>query len=342
LILRGLMGVLLSTVEESAANIGSLIPDEEARVAFLELRNKVQAFRAFEHVDEMVSLPLSSPIGDLVARAVGLDAPVSVWAAEGIGYHVTAAGSRIFEVRRSDAHDNTCDLPHDALIPLHAGMGSALAATVLEDLNDRPSADILDDAVARFEDACTRGALPAYLDVSREALGFVVRSMYADLLPMMAIRIRVAHPGLRGLFWHGIGRAAYFSPSSALPLGRAREWVLEEAGTTTSTLERRNLVAGIAWAATLVNLPDPEALERWIAAIRTPDDFEPFAFGVQSAFQVWRQCAPRDPAYAAFAYHSRGRGFSGPWDRIMKPLELNARRPGELFQWRTAGTGARE
>ena len=194
--------------------------------------------------------------------------------------------------------------------------------------------------MARFEDACTRCASPAYVDASREALGFIVRSMYAGLLPMMAARLRTARPELQGLFWHGVGRAAYFAPSYALPLAGAPERAFEETATTTSMRDRQNLVAGIAWAATLVNLSDPEALEPWIAAIRTPDDVEAFAFGVHSALVVWRQCAPRDPALAAFSYHSRRRGAGRFWDRISAPDGLDGRTPGELFQWQPVGRGA--
>lgn len=333
MILRGLMHAMLSIVEESAANLGSLSPDVAARAAFLELRNKVQAFRTFEHVDEIVGMPLSSPIGDLVACAMALDAPVSVWAAEAIGYHVTTAGGCVSELRGAN-------LPLAVRIPLHAGMGSALAAMILDGVNDPFSTDTLDDAVVRFEDACTRCASPTCVDVSREALGFIVRSMYAGLLPMMATRLRTARPELQGLFWHGAGRAVYFAPCYAFPLAGAPERALEETATTMSMRDRRNLVAGIAWAATLVNLSDPEALEPWIAAIKTPDDVEAFAFGVHSALVVWRQCAPCDPALAAFAYRSRRRSSGRFWDRIREPTGLNGRAPGELFEWQPVGRGA--
>ena len=133
MILRGLMRTMLSMVEESAANLGTLTSDAASRAAVLELRNKVQAFRTFEYVDEIVGMPLSSPIGDLVARAMALDAPVSVWAAEGIGYHVTTAGGCLSELQGAN-------LPLEPRIPLHAGMGSALATMILDGV-ERPVFD---------------------------------------------------------------------------------------------------------------------------------------------------------------------------------------------------------
>jgi len=86
------------------------------------------------------------------------------------------------------------------------------------------------------------------------------------------------YPDLLDYFWHGVGRALYFSPTQFLPLC-SKPWQ----GLDTSLQEppheagRRNAVAGFVWALTLVNIRNTEIvaefLDRNVAHLPEPQTF---------------------------------------------------------------------
>ena len=335
---RCAMRLLLTTAEESADGAALFAADRETRDAWVELRNKVEAFRAFEHVDALLGVSVDAhPLEDLVHRAAHLGPPESVWAAEGLGYHVSTGRLRDARSRSLLAGARSA-LPSWSLIPLHAGMGSALA----DDLMGQAGANgtHLGDAVARFADWCAANTEPAYCDIVVEALGFVIRGMFEDMLPQVDRAVRAARPDATGLIWHGIGRAAYFAPSAALPLADTRRRILQELLTTPrDDAGRTNAVAGFAWAATLVNLRDLEVLESCAIDAAGLGIQEPFARGIHDAMEVWRRCAPGDESLAAFVSHEPAMSDRREtWRQVMRAAAPRAvRLAGELFQVRHEG-----
>jgi hypothetical protein len=331
---RGAMRLLLRTAEESAAGAAFLATTDEARAAWLELRNKVETFRAFEHVDALLGVRVDEHgLADLVSRAARLPPPLSVWAAEGVAYHTSAA-----QCRRSatlDFLDGADTVPSWSWVPLHAGMGAAVAAHVLDAVRDDPSDAHLDDAIADFFDLCARNADPGHIDVALEALGFTARAMFGELLPRLERLVRAKYPALTPLVRHGAGRAVYFAPSSALPLADTRRRTLDELVDTPATdLERTNTIAGFAWAATLVNLRHPAVLEPLASEAARLAVVAPFARGIHDALAVWRRCAPGDLALARFETHvpadPRRRE---PWARLISAATpRHVVEAGELFQ----------
>ena len=335
---RRAMRLLLATAEESADGAALLSSDRDMRGVWLELRNKVEAFRAFEHVDILLGAAVNDhSLEELVRRAARLPPPSSVWAAEGLGYHVTAASLR------SGPPGNLlagCDrvLPSWSLIPLHAGMGSALAACVLEEGVAQRAP--LDEAMARFARWCGANAQPGYADIAIEALGFVGRGMYEDTVPQLDRLVRAVRPDMSRLLWHGIGRAAYFAPSAALPLADTRRRSLQDLVTAArQDSDRMNAIAGFAWATTLVNLRDLEVLESCaVDAMRLGLEV-PFARGIHDALEVWRRCAPGDESLSAFRSHAPvAPDRREAWRRLMRAAAPRAvRSAGELFQVRDDG-----
>jgi hypothetical protein len=335
---RRAMRLLLATAEESADGAALLSGDRDMRGAWLELRNKVEAFRAFEHVDLLLGARVDDhSLDELVSRAASLRPPSSVWAAEGLGYHVTTTS------RRSGPPGNPlagCDrlLPSWSLIPLHSGMGSAFAAGVLEDgIAERAG---LDEAVARFAQWCEAYAEPAYADIAIEALGFVARGMFEDTVPQLDQLVRALRPDMPRLLWHGVGRAAYFAPSAALPLADTRRRSLHDLVTSARhDSARTNAIAGFAWAMTLVNLRDLEVLESYaVDAVRLGLE-APFARGIHDALEVWRRCAPSDESLGAFRSHDPAvPDRREVWTRLMRAAApRTVRTAGELFQVRDDG-----
>jgi hypothetical protein len=322
------MRLMLTVVQESAASAARLTGDPNGQRAWLEFRNKVEAFRTFEHVDAVLGLPISAPFPQLIARAAALPPPFCVWAAEGIAHHVTAARCAHGGVPRGLLQDDR--LPRTLLVPLHAGMGSALAEGVLDRVDPGSHAD--GELVDRFEAACLANADPEHAGVALEALGFSVQSMYGGLHPFIERDLEVAHPSMLPFFWHGVGRAMYFAPTNCFGS------LVDHAGLIDKTLthigDRVNAVAGFGWAATLVNLRHPHVIEPLVcAASAMSDSGAACGAGVQSALEIWRSCVPDDPALMGFLSHEPRSSFAcRAWESVVNAVPCpRYRQTGDLF-----------
>lgn len=296
---RSMMRLMLALVQESAEGAARICDDADSRAGWQELRNKVEAFRAFEHVDTLLGASMSSPLAELLARAGELRRPLSVWAAEGIGYHLTAASACPRGLLRGR------DVAAWAHVPLHAGMGSAIAASVFDPvLRTRSDFTAAVRGVDLFDETCRANADAAHLGVALEALGFSVRAMYGELVGLVSAALESARADLVPYFWHGAGRAMYFAPTAACPLAAGPQRGLDEALMSPPPDQRANAVAGFTWAATLVNLRHPSVVERVVSALAAkPRWIAASGAGIQSALEIWRQCAPGDGAVNDFLGH---------------------------------------
>jgi hypothetical protein len=332
---RRTMRLLLATIEESAAGVAMFAPDESMRSAWTEVHNKVEAFRAFEHADALVGAPAGAhTITELLQRAGALPPPLSVWAAEGIGYHTTALLCRR-QLRDRAPWMQRGMTPEWTQIPLHAGMGSALAVEVLEGAGTKPTQDGIASVLGRFEDLCRAMSAEGWHEVALEAFGFALQGMFGELSAQVNRCVRTARPTLAGLVSHGIGRAVYFAPSAALPLADTRRRVLDDvvAGAG-EPRDLANTIAGFAWAATLVNLRNPAVVEPYAEdAVRLGVERE-FARGVHDALAAWRSCAPGDPNAAQFLSHlPHNAGTRNHWRRLLEAATArDGSHPARLFQ----------
>ncbi len=91
------------------------------------------------------------------------------------------------------------------------------------------------------------------------------------------------------------GRSLYFVPTYFVTVGGAHERALRSAIAEAPTLEdRRNAVAGLVWAVTLVNVRQPAVLRNLLRAadnIRMPGAVKN---GIASALMVWKHMVPDD------------------------------------------------
>jgi hypothetical protein len=98
--------------------------------------------------------------------------------------------------------------------------------------------------------------------------------------------------------------------------------------------QRVTAIAGFTWAATLVNLRHPFVVERIVSALAAnPRWIAASGAGIRSALEVWRQCAPGDPAIEDFLGHQP---YSAParaaWHRVVAASPRPAfDRVGDLF-----------
>lgn len=282
-----------------------IAPTPDSQTAWTEFRNKLQCFYLFAHVDSALNLDPKSGVSllDLTARAARLDPYLCVFATEGAGHCYTdwclANKSAQRRLLNDAAHTH---LPSRALVPLHAGMGLSLAEAVLSafEQNTFPDGESL---VSRFIQLCQANSQEEYVGATYEAMGLAARSLFPHLIPLLDYSLAQTDERLLAYFWHGVGRAIYFSPVNFLPWGdgtlRGLQMCLQE---PLHGLARRNAVAGFAWAMTLVNIRQPEITAQFLRHHeRDITESDAFINGICSALIIWHDSAPDSPDLEALA-----------------------------------------
>jgi hypothetical protein len=216
----------------------------------------------------------------------------AIWILEGIG-HIKATGSSLTVDGLLQG-----ELPGCALIPLHAGMGTAFAEKLLPGLGGNPAATEVSRTVERFVELCYVNCRPGWEDATIEPLGLVVRCLHPHLLEPVSAALEDLNPAWRRLFWHGVGRSLYFVPTNFMPIPGAHSRMLTSAAAEASDVrDRREVLAGLIWAVTLVNLPRPAVIRSLIPQCADMRIHAEFTNGLISALLTWRHMAPGDGRY---------------------------------------------
>lgn len=281
------------------------ITPEEARHSFQEFQNKLQAFYLFEYVDSILGFPEGAVpnLTEMLYRTHSLGPFFSVWATEGVGHYYVyqvAASDRLPHSTLSDA----INVPAENLIPLHTGMGLALAEV---SLNRHSAPEALADA---FVQLCRRNSRHEYWPAAMEALGLVVRNLRPELIAPLDQLFASGHDDLRAYFWHGIGRGHYFAVVNSLPRWNAPGQGFEMCLQSPHELGKLNALSGFAWAMTLVNLRHPEIIASWLDHYGAMITSDAVANGIASALLIWAFSASDDHLIRALAQYQPADGRS--------------------------------
>jgi hypothetical protein len=156
----------------------------------------------------------------------------------------------------------------------------------------------ISQTIERFVDTCRANCKPGWEDACIEHLGLVVRCLYPHLLNSVSAAMEALGPSLRALFWHGVGRSLYFVPTNFLPIPGAHERMLKRAAAEASRIDdRRQVLSGLIWAVTLVNLPQPAVIRSLLPICSGLKIRAEFTNGLISALLVWSHMAPGDRRY---------------------------------------------
>jgi hypothetical protein len=354
---RRVMKLGLDLMSQSAAAIRVLAPWPEIRLASLEFQNKVETFDLFEHVDATVHIPAGGEVRlpNLIEQIKNLDTFRAVWANEGLGHYVAEMVWQQCGPPRNLLTDETDELPGNTLAALHAGLGLSFANRALKAIASKTDKSEIRRALDQFFALCRDNSKAGYAEAAYEALGLTARNLYPHLVPAVDQQLSEMGEDLRGYFWHGVGRAIYFAPTNALPDGHssARELKMTFAEPPDET-GRRNALAGLAWALTLVNIRHPDVLEGFLRRHR--DQLihdEAFANGVGSSVLIWRDSTGDRPPLTTFCkFEPDDPEMSACWEQLVgRPcrdalnhyVNLKKHRAlGEVFRYRDLAALARE
>ena len=339
---------------QMAASVAAFVPGQDASLVRQECEAKMQVMQLVLDVRKICpEKSVYVPLGEIVAKGYALGSFQALWAVEGIGHDLVESrhhrGESLTELLTSA---DVGDLPEDSLTMLHAGMGLGLAEIALKDLRPDSTDDQIDAALQRFYKGCTSASRPAYLGCALESLGLVTRHFYGHSMVLaLDRRLETIDASLRGFFWHGVGRALYFSPENMVP-NLSSPWpaVAMCARLAPHDLARENMIAGVAWGITMVNLKQPVVLEGLLKKHGAGfGDTDAFANGVISALIMRKDTTPNEEHIASLLAYEPAPGDSrleGLWNSIFKqgavkalseyyPAIKQKGRLGEIFRFQS-------
>lgn len=319
---------LVETAVDMLWNAGKLVelmlPGATGRSAWKESRNKLRAFALFVDADRKLGVCRSNRLREFVPGIDALDPYSGIWTTEGLGYYYALQRLREADQLQVPILANAIqDVPARCWIPLHTGMGLALASIALPQMVNLNSAQDLRRHLKNYIACCRANACRGYAGTGLESLGLVAGISRRELLNAIDRELLGIDELCAAQFWHGYGRGLYFAPGNLIPWASAI-WPSAQFARNEPPhrLARINALAGLAWAASLVNIRNPEVIDMFITRnAQTTEDFEAFADGIRSAAAVWRDWSPKSPILKAICEYKPS-GIAGSatarWNQIAR------------------------
>ncbi len=335
-----------AVVPGMATVLSTLIPKRDAVLARLEADNKMTIMQLVLDTERLApAMDRAVPLSDLVDDCYRLGAFPALWAIEGIGhYHAESAQRRGEELVGLLTDPDLDQLPAGSLTMLHAGLGLSFGKLALRTLWSNRSAQRFRVAIELFEQLCRASSRDGYLGCALEALGLVALHVHGGgTVKSLGSQLENRGDDLEAWFWHGVGRASYFSPQNMIP-GLSSPWpaVALISDLAAHEVAKKNLIAGLAWAVVMVNLRHPQIVEALLARhgkeLASDDGF---SHGVAASLIMRSDVTPDEESISSFCeYEPTLPGLGELWERIVQQPAEQAlarnqptfRRDGQLDQ----------
>jgi hypothetical protein len=322
---RGAVKLGFDVMQQSAAICRLFVPWPESHRVLQEFQNKLEAYTLFAHVDSTLGIPPDAEVRlpELIRRIEAWSPYRAVWATEGLGYYLVNMLCGQGKDLQTLLHgEHSCELPERSLVPLHSGMGLAIATRLLQTINSRSTESEIRRTVDQFVMVCRDNSLTGYAGAAYESLGLVTRNLYPQLVRRLDEELRKIDEDLAAYFWHGVGRGIYFAPTNFLPGDNSWRALKQTSQEPPHESGKRNALAGLAWAMTLVNIRHPEILASFVEHHHSEfGDRAAFVNGVSSASMIWRDSTADDPSLKAFCNYQPGSSDKSPvkeWDQMVR------------------------
>jgi hypothetical protein len=321
---------------------------ENVRLGWEELKNNFEVFQLVKNVSQLLTLPPSGQDFDLakaIDEAYALGRFPNLWAVEGLGhdYTLTFLG-KIRPLRGILTEGQARALPEKSLTMMHAGMGLAFASHLMNTITPYSSASQIIDVLREYLTLVKNNSRKGYEGAAYESLGLVTRFWHPSMVNVIDHYMQEVEPEMVGYFWHGVGRALYFFPTYFVP-GLLSAWIPVEQEPPYE-LARYNMVSGLAWATTLVDLRQPRIMETILKSYGDIISQTPaFTNGVMSALIMASDVTPNDEYILRFLeYKPIDSQVAELWDRLIGdpgkdavqriyPVLKQQRRLGGVFRY---------
>src|SRR6185503_14839678 len=303
-----------------------------------------------KHVSSLLHVPAEGKefdLAKLIQDAYALGAYPDLWAVEGLGHlYALTFWNKGKPIRGILTNVSPEVLPAKSLTMMHAGIGLGFAQQLMNTVTAYSDPDELRGVLRQFVTLVDENSRPGYEGAAYESLGLVTRFWHSPMVGVVDKHLREIAPHVLGYFWHGVGRSLYFLPLFFVP-GLLSPWLAIEREAPYE-LALLNMMAGLAWATTIVNVRQPELMENFISmngerVARTPG----FTNGLMSTLIMGIDITPNDQYILEFLEYRPRR--SDPrlvqlWDALVAqpareavyrihPILQKHQRLGEVFQY---------
>lgn len=245
-------------VHGSKDAVGSVATEESRHLLKQQFSNTFDVIGYVNHVDapNRLSEDGTYPLEEMVANCYSHGDYPALWYVEGLGERYAEAymaGGK--EIRGLLTSGKAAAADPKIQTMMHAGLGITLAKHAVQDLTPWSTETEFRDAITLFLKLVHNNSIAGYEGAALESLGLVSRTWNGQLVSKIAMHLGGIDAEAYEYFWHGAGRAMYFSPMYMIPGLSPWEAADHE---PPDEIGRRNARAGVAWAFTIVNIRHPE------------------------------------------------------------------------------------
>ncbi len=238
-----------------------------------QAKNTRYIFTLVRNNPEKLGIPKTGEfdLATFVDKAYAVGDFETIWTVEGLG-HVYS--QRTWQLKWECSEDaegilvegQAAALPEKSLTMMHAGLGLAIAESLMKQLTPDSSTKDIERVLRAFIKLCRNNARPGYVGCALESLGLVTRCFNYPMVGLVQRVLEDIDDTTWEFFWRGAGRALYFSPGHMLqPL--YSPWIAAEQEAPNERAHKI-LKAGISWPTNIVNMQNPAIFEDLIRRSR--------------------------------------------------------------------------
>jgi hypothetical protein len=244
--------------------IGSVATATARRLLKEQFGNTFDVISFVNHVDAPSTLSADGtyPVDDAIERLYARGDYPALWLIEGLGErYAEAYMADGRQLRGLLSTGKGASLPEKTQLMMHAGIGITFAKHALNDLTPCSTDAEINEALKVFLDLVHENSQERYIGAALESLGLVTRTWYGQMVGLIYDHLTQFDIPASEFFWHGAGRAMYFSPMYMLP--GFSPWHAASVEPP-NDIAKRNARAGVAWAFTIVNVRQPEIASNFL------------------------------------------------------------------------------
>ena len=340
-------------LEQSKDSLRVFTSAKNARLAWEELKNNYEVFNLVKNVNSLLHIPAEGKdfdLGKLIEEAYALGQYPDLWAVEGLGHDYAMTFFPLWgkgqPVQGILTEERAKFLPDKSLTMMHAGLGLAFAQQLMDRITPYGAVSDIRSVLQQFVTLVKDNSRKGYEGAAYESLGLVTRFWHSQMVNLVDQHMCEVEPEAVSYFWHGVGRAHYFLPIYFVP-GLLSPWLAIEREAP-HELALLNMIAGLSWAMTIVNVRQPGIMENFLKyqgeqVARSPA----FSNGVMSSLIMGIDITPRDVYIANFLQYQPepsdqrvvelwnklvGRPANDAVRRVYPALKQH-RRLGEVFRY---------
>ncbi len=243
------------------------------------------------------------PLEEMIKQCYSHGDYPALWYVEGLGERYATAYLNDSLAKGTELHGllssgKMLEVDQKVQTMMHAGIGIIFGKHAVAALTPWSTDAEIRAAIDVFTKLVKNNSLQGYIGAALESLGLVTRTWHGQLVSRISAVLKETDQDLYEFFWHGCGRAMYFSPMYMIP--GLSPWDAADSEPT-EDIAKRNARAGVGWAFTIVNSRQPEIAANFVRhKAHRLEDHDGYTNGVYSTLTMATDMVPGHRFVRAF------------------------------------------